>query len=509
MSKTTQTVDEVEVKNPGPGPGGPGGGGGPINNDDPNDQIFSKRNIKNYIGSAITNMGVGSTNLVNSYMMFFYTEFMGVGAMLISTILSIGTVVDGVSDFFAGLITDRFHTKSGKARHWILWMGIPTGLSMALVFMCPENASTTVKFIYLMIIYNLFNTCLTFVKLPSMSMMPLGSDNQSARSAFWFVHNMAQSLGGMVFSGLCVVFANFFGGLNALGIHGYRGMAWCFCAFTGLTMTIGGLLFDEKHKGAEIDAEQAQRKAKTNKKQVSSFKMVGYLLRNKYWIIFQLNNIANAIAMGFMMGVGTYYAKYCLGDLNKMMVLMGISTVPMLIGGFALAPFLKKFDARTLSLVGVIGATIGAGLMWIAGANTASINFTLLAVAFCIKSAFNSFTNGAYGSMMGRVIDYGEWKFGTRLDGLSFAGQSVMQKIMNAISTIIVGACLTAAGYVGGGALAQSAVSAISFMYLGVPFFATAVGIVVILLFNLPAKRVDAMRAEIEERKAKGEYIEK
>lgn len=490
------------------GPSGPGGGGAPINNDDPNDQMFSKRNVKNYFGSAITNMGVGSTNFINSYMMFFFTEFMGVGAVLISTILSIGTIVDGISDFIAGIVTDRFHTKTGKARHWIIWMGIPTGLSMALVFMCPENASNLVKFIYLLIIYNLFNTCLTFVKLPSMAMMPLGSDNQQARTAFWFVHNMAQSIGGMVFSALCVFFAYFFGGLNNLGITGYRGVAWCFCVFCGVTMVVGGLLFDEKHKGDEIEAEQAARLEKINKKQISTFKMVKYLILNKYWILFQLNNVANAVAMGFMMGVGTYYAKYCLGDLNKMAVLMGISSVPMLIGGFALAPFMKRFDARILSLVGIIGATIGAGIMWYAGHDAAAVNFGLLTAAYCIKAAFNSFTNGAYGSMMGRVIDYGEWKFGTRLDGLSFAGQSVLQKIMNAIATIVVGLSLAASGYSGGGDVADGAVNAISFMYLGIPFIATAVGIVVILLFNLPTSKVNEMRAEIEARKARGEYID-
>ena len=506
MNQTTDRKDTKLRGQSGPmGPGGPGGEGMPVNNDDPNDQVFSVRNIKNYIGSVISNLGVGCTNFVNSYFMFFFTEFMGITPMIVSMILSIGTVVDGVSDFLAGLVTDRFHTKTGKVRHWILWMGFPTGISMALIFMCPEHSPLWLKVVYLMIVYNLFNTCLTFVRLPSMAMMSVGSDNQKARSVYWFVQNMVQSLGGMVFSALTVFIANFFGGLNALGIGGYRGTAWCFCIITGVTITIGGILFEEKHKGAEIEAEQELRKKKTNKKQISSFKMVLYLLKNKYWVIFQLNNVANAVAMGFMMGVGTYYAKYCLGDLNLMAVLMGITTVPMLVGGLMLAPFLKRFDARTLSLVGIIGATVSAGVMWYAGAD----NFALLAGAFAVKGACNSFTNGAYGSMMGRVIDYGEWRFGTRLDGLSFAGQSVLQKIMNAIATIIVGVCLGAAGYVGGGEIAQSAVDSIAFMYLGVPFFATAVGIAVIALFNLPQSKVDQMRREIEERRAKGEVVER
>ena len=103
---------------------------------------------------------------------------------------------------------------------------------------------------------------------------------------------------------------------------------------------------------------------------------------------------------------------------------------------------------------------------------------------------------------MGRVIDYGEWKFGTRLDGLSFAGQSVLQKIMQAVSTILVGAALALTGYKAGGNLSSGAISAISFMYLAIPFFALAIGAVLILFFNLPQKKVDQMRAEINARKA-------
>lgn len=498
MEGTSEVKEEDLVVKAGPGPG-PGTPTGPaVNNDDPNDQMFSIRNIKNYIAAFSTALGTGSTNMVTSYFMFFFTEFMSMSSVVVSIIMSIGTVVDGVSDFLCGLVLDRFHTKSGKAKHWVLWMGIPTGVSMALIFTCPENAPLWLKIVYLVIIYNVFNTCLTFVRLPSKAMMVLSTDNQQARSTFWWTASMAETFGGMLFSGLMVFFASFFGGLNKMGISGYRGTAWCLCVFCGITLTISGILFDEKHKGHEIDEEQLANERATGKKQISSAKMIIYLLKNKYWIIYQLYNIMNSISMGFMMGVGTYFAKYILGDLSKMMILMGMSTVPGLLGAFALAPFLKKVDARILSFIGATGGAIAALVMWISGGTV----WNILVVTFCAKAFCNSFTQGAFGSLMGRVIDYGEWKFGTRLDGLSFAGQSVLQKIMQAVSTILVGAALALTGYKAGGNLSSGAISAISFMYLAIPFFALAIGAVLILFFNLPQKKVDQMRAEINARKA-------
>ena len=497
MSNEVKNEEDLVVKaGPGPGPGTPTGPA--VNNDDPNDQMFSIRNIKNYIAAFVAAIGTGSTNMVSSYFMFFLTEFLSMNTVIVSLIMSTGTVVDGVSDFLCGLVLDRFHTKTGKAKHWVLWMGIPTGISMLLIFMCPENASLVVKAIYLVIIYNLFNTCLTFVRLPSKSMMVLSTDNQQARSAFWWVASMAETAGAAIFSALVVFFANFFGGLNAMGISGYRGTAGCLCVVCGVTLTISGILFDEKHKGDEIDEEQLANERETGKKQISSFKMVVYLLKNKYWIIYQLYNVMNAISMGFMMGVGAYFAKYVLGDMNKMMILMGMSTVPSLLGAFALAPFLKKVDARTLSFIGAVGGAISALIMWLSGGTIWSI----LVATFCAKSFCNSFTQGAFGSLMGRVIDYGEWKFGTRLDGLSFAGQSVVQKIMQAVSTILVGAALAITGYQAGGNMSAGAINAISFMYLAVPFFELAIGAVLILFFNLPEQKVNEMRAEINARKA-------
>lgn len=149
------------------------------------DQLFSKRNVKNYVGEAFCGVGT-QTTFLSTYFMPFFTNFLGMGAGLVSLLLAIGTAIDGVSDFIAGIVIDRFHTKRGKAVHWIRWMFLPTAISMALIFLCPQDAPTWVKVIYILIIYNVFNTCLTFCRMPSSAMMSLGTDNQSVRTAFWW-----------------------------------------------------------------------------------------------------------------------------------------------------------------------------------------------------------------------------------------------------------------------------------------------------------------------------------
>lgn len=459
------------------------------------DKIFAKRNLKNYIGEFFCGIGT-QTTFLSSYFLFFFTEFAKMNSALVSVILSIGTVVDGVTDFLSGIVMDRFHTKHGKAVHWLRWMFVPTAISMALVFFCPLNAPVWLKIVYILIIYNVFNTCLTFCRMPSSAMMALGTDNQSARTAFWWVQNFAVTAGGTIVGVLLTFFASWFGGLNEMGVTGYRVTNCMFALMTGLCIGIAGFLFEEKHKGAEIDEIEAKRETKTGKKKVPVLKMLGQLIKNKYWVFYQLYNLAGTFGMGFSMGTMAYYCQFVLNDMTKMAVLMSLGSIPMLVGNLLIIPFIKKFDARTLTIFGTAGTALFALGMWIFG----SRSFTLLATFFVIRNVFNGISMAAYGSLMGRVIDYGEWKFHNRLDGLSFAGQSVVSKITNALATVVVGIALAATGYVGGGVVTSTAVNAISFMYLGAPFFATAISLVMILLFNLTQKRVDEMRAEINAR---------
>ena len=106
--------------------------------------------------------------------------------------------------------------------------------------------------------------------------------------------------------------------------------------------------------------------------------------------------------------------------------------------------------------------------------------------------------------MTARVIDYGEWRFGYRIDGLAFSGSSVMQKIMSAAATAILGIILTAVGYQGGSdMIPTSAVSAIEHMFLTVPGLALVASGIFYIMLNLSNKRVIEMRNEIAERAAK------
>jgi hypothetical protein len=88
--------------------------------------------------------GVGdlASNLVyvavGSYLTFFYTDVAGIPATVVGTIFLVSRIFDGVYDLLIGVLMEKFHSRFGKARPWLLYLALPYGISAALLFTAPN-----------------------------------------------------------------------------------------------------------------------------------------------------------------------------------------------------------------------------------------------------------------------------------------------------------------------------------------------------------------------------------
>jgi len=223
------------------------------------------------------------------------------------------------------------------------------------------------------------------------------------------------------------------------------------------------------------------------------------LCKNKYWVLLQLNTVA-AIIGNFSSGVAVYFTTYNMGSTTLSAVMMSLISISGMVGAFIIIPFIKKFDARDIVLWSNVVNLFVCIFMWF----FAESSTTMLLVTFFIKNVFSGMSMGISGSLMGRVIDYGDWKFGERLDGISFAGQGLVQKAGNALGNAALGIILTAVGYVGGaGSISDSALFGIKVLYLGAPVVSCAIVVIIMIFFNLTKEKSDMMRREIDARNAK------
>src|SRR4030042_5885129 len=102
---------------------------------------------------------------VMMFLMFFYTDVMGISPVIAGMIFLITRIFDAVNDPLMGAISDRTNTRWGKFRPWVLGSAVPFGVIGVLMFTNP-NLSAWGKIIYAFVTYNLMMMIYTVNNVP-------------------------------------------------------------------------------------------------------------------------------------------------------------------------------------------------------------------------------------------------------------------------------------------------------------------------------------------------------
>ena len=471
---------------------------------------LSKRKRNNLIALAAANLATGTffSEVIGSFLQFYYTEFLLMSAATVSLVLSVGIFVDGLSDVAMGAILDRFENKRGKIKSWLLWASI-------LIFMCPESLSANGKLVYLFITYNIYSLFLTAVRMPGSTIISMGFRDPEARQVAGVTNGLFSQLGQLVVtSGMPVLIAALGSTAAAYqitnGVFSTVGVLFCLLAYATLKEVHGSKASVEHVRQTEGEeagdiAEKIYLKEKNaapgeKKKNRNLFSDIKKLVSNKYWLLMQIVSMANNVGIGFMFGVAAYFTTYVLGNMAYLGAIYGTLSIGMMVGIFMAAPLIVKLDSRFVGILGSFVAAVGMGIAAI-GIMVLGKNMMVFYAGLFIRQLGTGCLMAIQNDITARVIDYGEWRDGIRLDGLTFSGTSVMAKIMSALATALLGFILTATGYVGGAqTLAPSAMSAIQTLFLIVPGVACAVGGISYIFFDLSNTKIIKIRNEIAER---------
>lgn len=137
--------------------------------DDPDRQLgWNER-----IGYASAAFGWNMINgIIGTFLTVYFTNVAFLDAAIISTIIAVSKIFDGVSDLIVGRMVDNTKSKMGKARPWLLRMCIPFAIATTLLFFVPSNFPTAAKYVYVFLMYNIVNTvCLTTMQVPYYSLI--------------------------------------------------------------------------------------------------------------------------------------------------------------------------------------------------------------------------------------------------------------------------------------------------------------------------------------------------
>lgn len=408
---------------------------------------------------------------MSAFLLFYYTDYAGVSAFAVGTIMMVSRLFDGVSDIIMGVIVDRTKSKYGKARPWILRMCIPFAISGVLLFSVPTSWAETPKLIYVFITYNLVSTVVyTAINVPYSALNALMTQNPYERSVLSIFRNLLATAGTLTINIFTLPLVEFFGN-NAL--------AWTKTFFIFGIVAIIAFLYT--FWGTSERVKSVAQLQSTENNDVPVLVGIKALFKNKYWIM-----MTGMLALFFLMyaingGSTVYYAKDILGDKNLVGTINGIFNIVQICGMFFIAMMIKKFGKRNIFALGLVLDIVGMLIL-----NYSNGTMSLIIISSVIRGLGNACGGATMWAMVSDTIDYGEWKTGYRTEGLVNSACSFGWKIGNGIGSALLGLILEAGGYVGTAITqTETALFSIEICFIWIPIAIYVIGLVIMSFYHL------------------------
>ena len=424
-----------------------------------------------------------------SILTFFYTDYAGISPVTVGLVMLISRCFDGFSDVIMGFIVEKTNSKWGKSRPWVLWTSLPFAVSIVLIYTVPQTTES-LKFLYLLVTYNFCTTiCYTALSLPYCSLMAMMTRVSRERDMLSIVRMALSPLGKIL-----AVSAT----LPLIKVFGDDQMAWVtvmsIWAVLALLMLIFCFFKCE---------EKVVIKARTTMAKIPAKKALSALAKNIYfWMIMTIWMMQNVIF--YITGtILPYYCKYIFMDDALYSILYLLETGIMIIFTIFFCPkLLQKFGKRNMSLIGVCLALAGHLLYCL---NPLDFNWVLMS---CIVRGIGfAPLNSVIFAFLSDVVEYGQWKFHIRQEGLIFSGGSVGTKVGSGLTGAIITGLLSYTGYVSSTTASavqpQSAIDMVVSVYMYGPIIVWVIVLAILLCYKLDKMYPQIMR-DLIEREASG-----
>ena len=204
------------------------------------------------------------------------------------------------------------------------------------------------------------------------------------------------------------------------------------------------------------------------------------VLKNRYFYILVLIGIFPLLMNANAVGAQIYYCNIVLGNPAFMSTLMFVSQFPGIIIMFLMPYIANKYSKQAFLILGSVLLVLGFAIAGLAGTNT-----TLLIIGTVVRALGAGPLMGGVFALIPDVVDYGEWKFGTRSEGLVSSAQSIGSKVGIGFGSAITGWILAGVGYNPTVEPTQAVISAVHFDFTWLGAIISAVILVIVLFMNV------------------------
>jgi sugar (glycoside-pentoside-hexuronide) transporter len=415
-------------------------------------------------------------NFMSMYIMFFFTDLLGIKSSVATMIVVIASLWDAINDPLMGLITDKTNTKFGKFRPYLIGSSV---LIFITTVLCYTNfhASPKTTIIIAAIAYILWGMSYTISDIPIWALSAVASDESKERNRMVAIGK----IGGTVGVVLCVVFSvkllGLFGGERNISAYFY--VAIIVGAIAALSILLTGVFVKERIAPA--------------KRKISMKENIKTVTRNKSLVVLLIGlfvmNLINSIRQAAQM----YFTVYTWGS-AEYVTSVGIALVIGMLLGISISPkLIDKFEKKRILIITCIAGAMVSIMPYFALDNV-MLGLIFLGVSFATVGIMIITST----SMLLDAIDYSEWKLGFRGEGIVFSLNTFVTKLSGAFAKLILGAGLIAIKYTDNQPITSSTITCFSALMYIVPAICCVLTIIPLLFYKIDSEVTNTVEQDLK-----------
>jgi oligogalacturonide transporter len=464
---------------------------------------MKEHRLKNKLAFASADIfGGGSFNIVNFLYSYFLVVTVGISPFWAGFVMLFARVWDAVTDPIMGFISDKTKSRFGKRRIYLIFASPLVLISMYFLFFPYDFSEPFLKVTAVLLSYLVFTTVQTMVMIPYYSLSSEISSDYQVRASY-----NSYRLAFSIFSSiLCVAVPGIIVNSFADATIGYQVMSLSFGFIFALSILFTGLFAKE-----EIITKPVVSKL--------SFKNLSKPLVLKPFRQYLLMFMMLQMTMAIMSGLYFFFVNFYV---DRDTTASGGASMVGLIGAalmfsmqiVALPIYIKIIAKKGKTFAYRLGAVLWmftAILLFMIPQNGNPLFVYLIGALMGLGISGPGLVPHA---MYGDVVDAGELKFRTRLDGQMSGFTNFINKIAQGVGLSLVMWIIGFAGFIErqpgeDHVLTQpdSAMLAIRIILMLAPIILMGIGIFVSTKYKIDAKKQEEIKKMISSKESYSEEI--
>ena len=426
------------------------------------------------------------------FLLFYYSQVLGVSASLVAAALFIALIVDAVSDPVVGYWSDNFRTRLGRRHPFMYASMVPVAIAYFFAWNPPAGMEGNDLFGWLVALTICVRLLFTIYEVPQNALAAELTSDYDTRTSLMSYRYFFAWVGGLSIQIALLALllrpteADPSGFFNKDGWHTY-GLWAAIVIFLAVLATTAGTHSHIPH----LKSPPPQRKLTVGR----IFKEILETVSNPSFRALFLATLFGLLATGISASLNQYINGLFWGFTTDQTALLTVAVYISAVIALIVAPLVGKTlgKKRGAIIVGLLAFTIApapvlARVLGIMPPNGTDLLFNIVITITVFDVALIIATQMLMGSMIADIVEDSELQTGRRSEGIFFAGISFIRKLAQGSGVMLAAIVLSVASITPG--MRPGNVPEAQLQMLGIGYAVSLLSIWMLMIFCVSFYRI-------------------